>query len=208
MKKIYFVRHGQSEGNIGPIRQSPESPLTETGQKQASLLAERLSHLEFELLVSSPFKRTRQTAEIISNKTGKQVIESELFIERKRPSEQINQPKDSKDNIQSEIDYNQAFRENKKYKDGESFQEIIQRAKDALDFLDKQPHKNITVITHGVFLRAICALVLLRDSITPENCFKMIMNLKTANTGITVIEKDNYDNWRLVTWNDHAHFAE
>jgi alpha-ribazole phosphatase len=208
MKKIYFVRHGQSEGNVGLIRQSPNSPLTQTGQKQANLLAERLSHLEFELLVSSPFKRTRQTAEIISNKTGKQIIESELFIERKRPGEQINQPKDSKDNIQSEINYNQAFRENKKYKDGESFEEIVQRAKDALDFLDKQPHKNITVITHGVFLRVICALVLLEDSITPENCFKMIMNLKTANTGVTVIEKSAENSWELITWNDHSHFAE
>ena len=208
MKKIYLVRHGQSEGNIGPIRQSPESPLTETGQKQASLLAERLSHLEFELLISSPFKRAYQTAEIISSKTGKQIIKNNLFIERKRPSKQINQPKDSEDNIQSEIKYNQAFKEDKKYKDGESFVEITQRARDALSFLDEKTNKSTVVVTHGIFLRVICAIVLLKESVTAENCFEMIKTLKTANTGITVIEKDEYDEWHLITWNDHAHFAE
>ncbi len=208
MKKIYLVRHGQSEGNIGLIRQSPENPLTERGQRQAHRLSERLSCLEFDLLVSSPFTRAYQTAEIISNKTGKQIIENDLFIERKRPSEQINQPKDSEDNVQSEIEYNQAFKENKKYKDGESFVEITQRARDALSFLDEKTDISTVVVTHGIFLRVICAIVLLKESITAENCFEMIKTLKTANTGITVIEKDEYDQWRLVTWNDHAHFAE
>lgn len=208
MKKVYFVRHGQSEGNVGPTRQSPESPLTNLGKEQSQKLAERLIHLELDLLVSSPFKRTLETAKIISEKTNIEIIENELFIERKRPSEQINQLKDSNNNITSEQEYNKAFKENKKYKDGESFEEIVQRAKDALDFLNEQPYENIIVVTHGVFLRVICALMVLKDSITAENCFEMMTTLKTANTGITVIEKDVHNNWQLVTWNDHAHFTD
>lgn len=54
-KKIYLIRHGESEGNIGPIRQSPESPLSKEGEKQAQIIAERISNLKFDLLISSPY---------------------------------------------------------------------------------------------------------------------------------------------------------
>jgi broad specificity phosphatase PhoE len=208
MKKIYLIRHGESEGNAGPIRQSPESPLTEKGIYQANKITERLQHLDFDLLISSPFKRAFQTAEIVSEKTGKKIIQNELFIERIRPTEQIDQPKNSEESIHSEMLYGQAFKENKKYKDGESFEEIVQRAKNALSFLEEQPNEHIVVITHGVFLKVICALVLLQNHINSENCFEIITNLKTANTGITTIEIKPNENWKLVTWNDRAHFAE
>ena len=208
MKKIYFVRHGESEGNIGPVRQSPETNLTSTGLKQAHILAERLSAIDFDLLISSPYIRTHQTAEIISQKTNKPIIFSDLVIERKRPSEQIGQLKSSENNIQSEIEYAKAFVENKKYKDGESFEEIRDRAKQALEFLDGQDYDSAVVVTHAVFLKVICGLVLLGEHMNAENCFKLIKNLKAHNTGITVIQKDSNNNWRVMVINDYAHFAE
>ena len=84
-KIIYFVRHGQSEDNAAPVFQSPNSPLSEKGEKQAKLIAERISKISFEALIVSPFERTKQTAEVISRETGAKAEYSDLFVENLKP---------------------------------------------------------------------------------------------------------------------------
>jgi broad specificity phosphatase PhoE len=68
---LLLIRHGQSEANAG-ITDDPDSGLTELGIEQASSVAERL--IDFDLrgvtALTSPYRRTRQTAEIIAAKTG------------------------------------------------------------------------------------------------------------------------------------------
>lgn len=83
MKRIFFVRHGQAEGNIGPIRQSSDAPLTKKGMEQAKIITERLSNLDFELLISSPITRAHQAAEIISQKTDKEITISVCLLKEK-----------------------------------------------------------------------------------------------------------------------------
>lgn len=62
MRKIYFVRHGQSVCNVGGVTmEHAEIPLTGTGKAQAHLLAQLLPERPAEVLVS-PFKRARSTA--------------------------------------------------------------------------------------------------------------------------------------------------
>jgi len=70
-KTVFLIRHGQSTGNISPTYQSIESKLSDEGQKQAELIANRVSNLDIDGFISSPILRARQTAEIISKKTGK-----------------------------------------------------------------------------------------------------------------------------------------
>src|SRR3989344_5742821 len=85
-KTVYFVRHGESEHNILPVFQSPDSPLSEKGKKQAELIAKRVSKLSFDVLVSSTFLRAKETAEAISHLTSKTPELSELFVERIKPA--------------------------------------------------------------------------------------------------------------------------
>jgi len=66
--RLYLVRHGQSEGNLGSPRSDP--PLTETGRRQASLVADRLSREGIETLLCSPLLRSIETALIISKEIG------------------------------------------------------------------------------------------------------------------------------------------
>ena len=40
-KVVYFVRHGQSEDNVAPVFQSPDSPLSAVGRNQAARIAAR-----------------------------------------------------------------------------------------------------------------------------------------------------------------------
>lgn len=207
MKKVYFVRHGESEGNVGIVVQNKDSALTEQGVEQAKIIAQRISKIDFDVLISSPYLRAKQTAQFISDITKKDFIESDLFIERVRPTEQIGYHKNSEAVLSIQKEYENAFVANDKYEDGESFKEIHDRAQKALHFLENYDAEHIVVVTHGMFLRVICAVILLKQYITPETCFECMKTLKTKNTGVTVIEKDE-DGWRLTVWNDHAHFAE
>lgn len=68
-KVVYFVRHGESEANVAPVFQSPDSPLSERGRHQAQLIGERVSQLRFDALISSPFARARETAQVIAQAT-------------------------------------------------------------------------------------------------------------------------------------------
>lgn len=66
-----FVRHGQSEFNVrfAATRQDPgipDAPLTPLGREQAEEAAERLKGHDFKVLISSPYTRAIQTAQIIN----------------------------------------------------------------------------------------------------------------------------------------------
>ncbi len=62
MKKIYFVRHGQSLANAGGITMEHHAiPLTNIGLRQATMLASLLTDSPSEILVS-PFIRAIDTA--------------------------------------------------------------------------------------------------------------------------------------------------
>ena len=84
---MIFVRHGQSTSNAvfyrtgrDPGIVDPE--LTEVGRHQAEFAAWRLSRLGVRRIITSPYKRALQTAEIIAARTGALVIVDPLVGER------------------------------------------------------------------------------------------------------------------------------
>lgn len=89
MKKIYFIRHGESEGNAKKIHQSKETPLSDIGQDQAKILALRFKNIQTDLIIASPYLRAQQTAQAIATKNNLQIETNELFSERRGPSELI-----------------------------------------------------------------------------------------------------------------------
>ncbi|MFM2374358.1 MAG: hypothetical protein RLZZ234_353, partial [Candidatus Parcubacteria bacterium] len=68
-----LMRHGEAESNARGVsstkRESP-NPLTETGKTQVRASAEKLLHRNIDLIVASPFERTRATAEIVAEVLG------------------------------------------------------------------------------------------------------------------------------------------
>jgi broad specificity phosphatase PhoE len=211
MKKIYFVRHGESEGNVSSVRQTVTASLTEKGRSQANFVSERCVKLPVEVVVSSTMNRAKETAEIISQRTSQTVDYSDLFVERRRASVVLGKPKD--DPVALEID-----REIKanfsqpgwRLADEENFDDLKDRALAALDYLVKRPEENILVVTHGFFLRIIMATVVFGNSLTGEQCDRFIYSLHMENTGITVLgydENRKSNPWWLWTWNDHSHLG-
>lgn len=66
MKKIYFVRHGQTLLNRFRRMQGwVDSPLTEKGEAQAAATGKKLENVHFDLAVSSDMMRAIHTLDII-----------------------------------------------------------------------------------------------------------------------------------------------
>ena len=84
---IYFVRHGESEGNKKGLHKGPEVPLSEEGIKQGQVLAERLKKHKIDVIYSSSMIRAIQTAEIISDELKIPVESWENLEEIRNPSE-------------------------------------------------------------------------------------------------------------------------
>jgi len=70
--KIFLVRHGESEGNLGGTLQGCrlDTPLTRRGRRQAEALAVRLAEAGIDDVVASPMARARETAEICAAPHG------------------------------------------------------------------------------------------------------------------------------------------
>ena len=85
MKTIYFVRHGQSEGNAGPVWVDATSKLSAKGKEQARVVAERFTKLPVDIIISSTMDRAVETAQIIAERIDKKTEQSELFVEPQTP---------------------------------------------------------------------------------------------------------------------------
>jgi len=68
---FYLVRHGESEGNAARVfTGQSDSPLTPRGRRQAEAIADELSTVKFDRIVTSDLSRTRDTAEAIAKRQG------------------------------------------------------------------------------------------------------------------------------------------
>lgn len=211
MKTVYFIRHGESEGNTGPIRQSGFSELSARGRGQATFMAERCSKLSINVLIASTMTRAQQTATIIGESIGKKVISSDLFVERRRPSAQTGKPKDDPDaaRIDKEI-WNNFGTAGYRHSNEENFEDLRDRARQAMEFLANRPEENIAVVTHGFFMRIVMAYVVFRERLTGKECELFMRTFHMENTGLTILKyagQDKEPPWWVWTWNDHAHLG-
>jgi len=211
-KTVYLLRHGQSKDNVAPVFQSTTSPLSDVGLEQAKFIAERVSKVSFEVLVSSPLQRTKQTAEEISLSTGKPIEFSELFVERIKPTYIDGKPytDEKADKLWREWEKS-LYTPGMRAEDGENYDDILVRAENALAFLQNKTEQSIVVVSHGYFLRTIVAKVLLGDTITSEAFRHFQKCASMENTGMTVLRyQDGFEEepaWRLWTYNDKAHLG-
>ena len=81
--KLLFTRHGQTEWNVlGKVQGRADISLNEKGKEQARKTAEKLQNEDFDLIICSPLKRARETAEIINIGRNVPVIYDETIAER------------------------------------------------------------------------------------------------------------------------------
>jgi len=212
MKTVYFVRHGQSEANVSPVFQPPESPLTEKGKQQARFLAERASFLPIQKVISSTMARAEQTADIIAEQIEKKVELSDLFREREKPSTVSGKPRGDTEAAEKWNHWLQSLVDESvgKVEDGEAFAELKARALKALHYLSEQEDDFLIVVTHGFFMRMLVSCVLIGEDLNASEFNKLQARLGMELSAITVLRHDPTLSgmpWRVWIWNDHAHLG-
>jgi broad specificity phosphatase PhoE len=171
-------------------------------------VGERLQRLPYDAIVSSDYERTLHTAKLITQKVDIPFIKTPLLREHRLPSEikglSVNDPvAQSLREILIQNLNDPAFH----YSDEENLHELMDRAKETLEYLSRLPYQRIVAVTHGNYLKCLCLTIVFGDLVTAPMVAASFRNLKTTNTGVTVVEYEQ-DTWSLLTWNDHAHLAE
>jgi len=80
---ICLVRHGETDWNVaGRLQGRTDIPLNKNGIWQSQQCGEFLQAFEWDIIVSSPLKRAKQTAEIMNEKVNRLLVEMDEFVER------------------------------------------------------------------------------------------------------------------------------
>ncbi|MDE2399933.1 MAG: histidine phosphatase family protein [Patescibacteria group bacterium] len=210
-KLIYFVRHGETLLNAQNIRQGAEGSLSELGREQALETAKRFPKHKGrpEVIISSPYQRTRETAEIIAKELKMPIEYSDLLVERRNPSEIIGQwGEDAK--VKLIIDQmDKSFHEdNLRISDEENFVDLKKRAKKLLEYIAKRKEKRIVMITHGIFLKMVASYMLMGDKLTASEYNKLSYFNPVNNASMAIVLYKshwlNEDEWKILEWNDLA----
>ena len=210
---VYFVRHGESQGNQKKVHQTAAEPLSEIGLDQAKLVAHRFTKIKFEALLASPYRRAQQTAQIISGKTKVRVETYEEFREPQRPPEIQGLPHQHPKAVKVRALVKKHLLDpDWHYSTEENFFDVKQRAKNAFHLLERRREQSIAVVSHGNFIALMITIKLFGQDIEPDRFLNMFAHTKYSNTGITVMDYslDEYSKqkeWKLVTFNDNAHLG-
>lgn len=73
----YLLRHGEADSNVKDIATSDikaSNGLTEKGKKQIQEAAKKLAKEKIEIIISSPYPRTKETAEVVAKTLGLKLI--------------------------------------------------------------------------------------------------------------------------------------
>ena len=182
---IFFVRHGQSTGNVEKRLQTDDEPLTENGIEQAKNLKLVLDNFDFDLVFTSNMKRCVQTSEIVFSNREIPMVYTENICEKRNG--------DFEGQLVSEINWtkiNEQPFEDRRIPNGETLKEVQVRARKFLDFLKYLNCDNILVVTHGTFIRMILSVV------TNVDIESIISNKQISNTEIIKLEYDK--TFRLI----------
>jgi len=152
MTIIVLIRHGETDWNIeGRYQGQADPPLNSRGILQAQQLAIELNKSNLQILYTSPLRRAKQTAQILSDQLGIPQVDEPRLME-------IHQG-DWQTRLRSEIEtmYPEVFKnwENNPWQvtppDGEHLSEVQRRVYTAIDdILREHTHQKIGLVTHRI----------------------------------------------------------
>ncbi len=148
---IFVMRHGEADNNIENIvssRKENSHHLTEKGKEQVNSATDILKDKKINLIISSPFARTRETAELVAKNLG--LDKSEIIFD-----DRIGEINVGEFEGRTVDEYHSYFTdlEEKFYKNpaqgGENLNDVKMRVGEFLYEIDKKySDKNILLVTH------------------------------------------------------------
>lgn len=192
---ITLIRHGESIGNLnGLIQGQSDHDLTEAGICQAVRIAQHWvnNQRKFDLIITSPLSRARQTAEIIAERLNTPVEQNPLWMERGFGDI------DGRD--YSEIIHNEPPPDfHHPYlppaPGAESLMDTYHRAGQAIRVLISKPAAKYLVVSHGALINMVMYVIL---GISPHSSPRS-PRFYFANTGFIDLQYLPSDNlWRIL----------
>lgn len=151
--KIYVVRHGQTDWNfMNKLQGQTDIELNDMGREQARNTAELLKGKKVDLIISSPLKRARETANIINNNYNLSIIEDNRIMERYYGKSEgltkVERQELKKTN--PELEYIWNYNKNIDFNNIEVTKDFCNRIYSFLDeIIEKYEGKDILITTHG-----------------------------------------------------------
>ena len=206
--KLYFVRHGKTEWNEEGRFQGAggDSPLLETAVEELHILGRHLANTDFDRVYSSDLPRAVQSAEIIESQSRypKEVIPTPALREWR-----LGKLEGAKFSTIQAIYPHQmnAFRHNlaqfnHNMFEAESVYHTTHRTISFIKELKVEPFQKVLFVGHGANLTASIRTLLGYDTALIRKDGGL------ANASLTVLETEDFENFRLLTWNDLDYLFE
>lgn len=147
---VYFVRHGQTDGNVARRHQHQESELNDLGKEQIKQIIPLIVGLEPTRMITSTQLRAVQTTKIIVG-GGLDLIPdtNHAFEELARPVNVVGQRYFGLGTIW----YAWCWFRGKEINGGEDYQMFLERIKIARAYLESQdPESRVIVVSHAIFI--------------------------------------------------------
>ncbi|QGH33847.1 histidine phosphatase family protein [Gracilibacillus salitolerans] len=146
MTSICFVRHGETDWNaLGKIQGQTDIPLNNNGRSQADECGRYLQDFEWDVMITSPLQRAKETATIINKYLDLSLTEMNDFRERGFGDVEGMTFQERLEAFPDGI-----------YPNQESFEELTERLVEGLQEIH-QIHKGrkVLLVAHGAVINAI-----------------------------------------------------
>lgn len=203
--RLIFVRHAEAEGNVKRIFHGwYNSDLTEKGEKQAELVADRLKDVGIDVLYSSVLNRTFKTAGCISDKINLPIITSPKLKEI-NGGDWENIEWEKIPTLWPEVHANW---ENNPHlvslPNGETMVGFLDRLlQEVYRIINENQGKTICIVTHGTAIKA------LKCKFMGIDLSKMKAVSWCENTAVTVVDyESDKDEFSVVIDGDASHLPD
>ena len=146
-----LLRHGQTDWNINFLLQGvTDIPMNDTGIEQVRLAAQALQASDWDVVLTSPLTRAKQTAQIIANHVGfDEILENELLIERSfGEAEGL-----------SHEQWRAKYANLDEIPGGESRTQLAERSQRLLDYVSSEfKGMRVLAISHGALIRGLLSI--------------------------------------------------
>jgi len=211
---IYFTRHGESVANVADreLRRRPldADRLSPAGFEQARTLARRLAGQGLDGIVTSPYRRARETAAVIGETLGLHVeVDRELHELRQADAYYAAAPDYG---TTGAISWMPRSDPDAAAPGAESFNEVVGRVRAVQERLGARAERErLLCVTHWGFLHFFLGVSMFGDAFAPAH-LAPLFRISHANTGITLFERRApwaldgvaFEGWALHTWNDRG----
>lgn len=199
--EIYFIRHGQTDGNVARRHQANTTRLTTLGRQQAETAALAVKEIKPDYFLSSSMVRAIETSSVIAREIDMIPSTGALFAELERPPGMYGYHHNDPRSLWFYIRWYFGL-VNTKRTGGESYADFRARLAQAQAALRKYPsNAKLVVVSHSVFINFFIAHMCNKRRLTPWRATWYFIKIFRIKNGSITKVLYNPDMKTSCAWN-------